>query len=202
MQRTLEHTYEVASPWRVGDFVLSDPALRERLHDSPRSRPPEEELLVHHEADAVELSLWLSPGLRRRLSAPRVNAADFTMALEGVSHFLCVAWNASHARAVTPLELELQAEVDKLLGLMAFQGEPPQQPRHLHRWLYEEGVLDPALAHHERDRYRLANHLAGRYWRSLLQAHPSGTDDPRLARELRRFYRLPRESKLRRIDAL
>ncbi len=37
-------------------------------------------------------------------------------ALEGVSHFVYLAWNAGHDKPVSLLELEMQAEVDKYVG--------------------------------------------------------------------------------------
>ena len=44
----------------------------------------------------------------------------FCLALEGVSHFLYLIWNASFDRSVTLLEMELQAEIDKFVMLGIF----------------------------------------------------------------------------------
>ena len=44
------------------------------------------------------------------------NVADYWTALEGVSHFLYLAWNAGHDKPVSLLELEMQAEVDKYVA--------------------------------------------------------------------------------------
>lgn len=198
IQDALERTYEIATPLRAADFVLSDPAVRAELRGRP-DRVPLEELLVRRDAGGLALSLWLAPELLARLSERRLAPGDFTLVLEGVSHFLCLVWNAGHDRPVTALGLELQAEIDKLLGLMLFQDEPAQRPRELHGWLYSRGAFAPDLAPAERTRYRKANDLAARYWLELLRAHPSGTGDPRVTRELRRFYRLPCAGKLARI---
>lgn len=199
IQDALERTYEIATPLRAADFVFSDPALHKKLRG--RTGPaPLEEVLVRCGEDGLDLSLWLAPELVARLYEHRLSPADFTLVLEGVSHFLCLVWNAGHDREVTALELELQAEIDKLLGLMLFQDEPPQHPHELHDWLYSQAVFAAELTAAEQTRYRTANHLAGRYWLELLQAHPTGAGDPRLTRELRRFYRLPRAQKLARIN--
>ncbi len=73
-------------------------------------------------AGELALSLYLDPALLRRLEAADPlerlhggNVADCLTALEGVSHFLYLVWNASHDRAVSLLELEMQAEVDKFI---------------------------------------------------------------------------------------
>ena len=42
------------------------------------------------------------------------NLPDFLLALEGVSHFVYIAHRARLERSVSAVELELQAEVDKL----------------------------------------------------------------------------------------
>ena len=47
------------------------------------------------------------------------NLADCWTALEGISHFLCVAHNAGHDRPVSRLALEMQAEIDKYVACFA-----------------------------------------------------------------------------------
>lgn len=195
LQSCLERAYEIRLPWRAGDFVVAGAVPA----GSAAPRAGDERVLVRQEGDALEIALCFAPGLHERLhSGEPLTASDFSLALEGVSHFVCIAWHAGHGRQITPVELELQAEIDKLLGLMFFQdagGDPPQR---LHGWLYAEGGPDPGLTAHERTRYGTANRLAARYWLALLRRYPAGLRDPALGRELRRFYRLPREAKLRR----
>ncbi len=199
IQSALEHVYELTTPCRAADFVISDPHVRAYLC-AERTHTPDEELFVRSGEDGLELSLWLAPDLCTRLSEDRLAPADFTLAVEGVSHFLYVVRSAGYERTVTALELELQAEIDKLLGLMLFRDDATHSPRHMHRWLYSGGTLAPDLTPSERERYRKANQWAARYWLELLERHPKGADDPRLTRELRRFYRLPRELKLARVS--
>lgn len=198
IQDALERTYEIATPLRAADFVLSDPTVHARLRGRSDRTPPEE-VLVHCSDAGLELSLWLAPELLTRVRTRHLAPGDFTLVLEGISHFLCLVWNAGHDRPVTAVGLELQAEIDKLLGLMLFQGTPAQPPRELHGWLYSRASFPADLTRAERTRYRTANCLAARYWRELLERHPGGTSDPRLTRELRRFYRLPCAAKLARI---
>jgi hypothetical protein len=70
----------------------------------------------------------------------------------------------------------------------------------LRRALFEDVRFRPDLPDHETDRYREANRLAARYCQALERRFDLPAHDPALVRELRRFYRMPRETKLRHIE--
>ena len=78
----------------------------------------------------------------------RGNLADYWTALEGVSHFMYLAWNAGHDRAVSLLELELQAEIDKYVASwwLLREQDPARFPAELHRLLFERTQIDAQLA--------------------------------------------------------
>jgi hypothetical protein len=88
----------------------------------------------------MQLGLYLAPGLLDRLRQDDPlrrlhdgNLADLCLLIEGVSHFLGVAWHATQERPVTCLELELQAEIDKyvlalLLAARQRRGRVPRGP--------------------------------------------------------------------------
>jgi len=100
------------------------------------------------------MSLYLDPELLERLDRADPmerlhdgNVADYWTALEGVSHFLYLAWNAGHDKPVSLLELEMQAEVDKYVAsywLMRRQF-PDRFPAELLRLLFERTRIDPRL---------------------------------------------------------
>jgi hypothetical protein len=134
------------------------------------------------------------------------NIADFWVALEGVSHFSCVMWNAGHARGVSLLDLELQAEIDKYIAsfwLLRTQ-YPTHMPHELHHVLFVRTHVNPDLPPARRQIYVTATHYAARFCTALQAALFSS----RLAQRrgaiamLRRFYRLSGTGKLRYIDAL
>ena len=121
-----------------------------------------------------------------------------------MSHFVCVAWNARHDKAVSLLELEMQAEVDKYvtaLWLMRAQS-PERVPRELHAALFERARVDPLLAGERAGMYRAASDYAGRFCRYLFgMVRNGGRDaDARMQAELRRFYRLSNTAKLEHIQ--
>ena len=165
------------------------------------------------EGGEMSLGLFLEPKVLERLAAANPidalnggNLADYWTALEGVSHFVYLAWNAGHDRSVGLMELELQAEVDKYVCSMQLlrAQDPTRFPAEVHRVLFESARVDPALAGERVGLCRRANHYAGRFCRHLAQLlRPKGASaQDRVQCELRRFYRLTSAMKLRHIECL
>jgi hypothetical protein len=199
VQRHLERIYAIEPGCHAEHhLVRSDPGGAERWR-------PEEQLLVREQETEIELGLYLAPGLLERLQRDDPlqhlhdgNLADLCLLIEGVSHFLGVAWHASLERPVTCLELELQAEIDKyvLALLIASRQRHGRMPRGLHRRLFQEARIAPHLPHHERQRYHRASHYAAHYCAYLECRHLRRGGPADLVRELRHFYRLQQRAKL------
>jgi hypothetical protein len=105
---------------------------------------------------------------------------------------------------VSQLELETQAEVDKYVATLFLLGEQTagRFPARLHQWLFERTAFDRNLDAAELHRYRTANGYAARYCRRLEERFLKRRN-PALEsflREIRCFYRLGTQSKLRRIE--
>ena len=101
------------------------------------------------------MSLFLDRALLERLSNANPmrdlnsgNLADYWTALEGVSHFQYLAWNAALDRGVAIHELEMQAEVDKYATTLFLLGEQRDGrfPLLLHHCLFERARVDRTLA--------------------------------------------------------
>jgi len=210
MQDLLAGIYDLPTDYHVHDFLFTE---REQLPAALRASATDEQLLVLDEGGAAAVGLYLDPQLLERLRAANPlqalhggNLADYWTALEGVSHFLFLAWHAGHDRAVTLLELELQAEIDKYVTswwLLRAQS-PDHHPAGLHRLLFERTRVDPQLAGARATMYREANQYAARFCRRLerqLANRQVGARSETLA-GLRRFYRLNRERKLQHIERL
>jgi hypothetical protein len=133
-----------------------------------------------------------------------LNLADCWTALEGISHFLCVAHNAGHDRPVSRLTLELQAEIDKYVASFALlrQRHPRRFPAELHSLLFQRARIDPVLAAGHEPIYRRASREAARFCARLEPRLRSlcGRGDGSWLGELRRFYRLSDFGKLRHIQ--
>jgi len=208
MQGLLAGIYDVPLSYNVYDFLFTD---RERLPHSIRESNTDEQVLVVSDEAGASVGLFLDPELLGRLTAANplqaltaANVADYWTALEGVSHFLYLAWNAGHDRAVSLLELELQAEIDKYVASwwLLREQDPERFPAELHRLLFERTRIDAQLAGDSTELYREAHRYAARFCRRLerqLSAAALRVRHEALA-ELRRFYRLSRERKVSHIQ--
>ena len=167
----------------------------------------DERLLVAQDGDHLDITLYIREEILERLAdddpASRLhegNIIDFCTAMEGVSHFLYLIWNAGYERGVSLMELEMQAEIDKYVSSAILFGQQGggYVPPSLHRWLFEEHGFDETLEGAALDRYRDANYYAGRYCATLERRYLGPNGRAGLFRDLRRVYRLTRSAKLHR----
>ena len=207
LQGLLSGIYDLPLRYDVYDFLFTD---RERLPPGARESGTDEQVLVREDGDGAAVGVYLDAQLLRRLAAANPllalnggNIADYWTALEGVSHFLYLAWHGGHDRPVSLLELELQAEIDKYVTSwwLLSEQQPQHSPRELHPLLFERTRVDSALAGDRAELYREANRYAARFCRRL-ERQLSGAAHARqeVLAELRRFYRLSRERKVRHIQ--
>lgn len=209
LETLLTAIYDLDIGCRVEDFLVTDRGL---LPNECGDAPGDEQLFVTAVDDELCMSLYLDPALLERLERhdpserlDQDNLADCWTALEGVSHFLCVAHNAGHDRPVSRLALEMQAEIDKYVASFALlrHAEPRRFPAELHALLFRRTRIDPALARGHESLYRRASRQAARFCARLeprLRAL-CRQDDRTWLSDLRRFYRLSDFGKLRHIDA-
>jgi hypothetical protein len=213
LQGLISGIYDVSVAHDVYDFLVTD---RGHLPAAVREGDTDEELIVaqpaadDHEGE-VGMSLYLDPAMLERLALadPMVrldegNVADYWTALEGVSHFLYLAWNAGHDRPVSLLELEMQAEVDKYVASYWLMREqwPERFPAELLRLLFERTRIDPRLARGRESMYRAASRYAEKFCRRLEQSlrDARGESSGAVLAELRRFYRLTNMRKMAHIE--
>ena len=199
VQRGLESLYRLETGVAVDDFVI-DETTRDEL--APHRRP-REQLLVMEAQGEMSLALFVDPAALANLAErdparrlDRDNLGDFLLAIEGVSHFIYAIICARAERAVTQLELELQAEVDKYVTCLLV-GEPEvRTSAALREQLFGDPCYEPDLDGDERDRYRAANDNAFRYaaWLEAVFVVPRRI--PQMLGELRRFYRQGLAAKL------
>jgi hypothetical protein len=208
LQGLLAGIYDVPLAYDVNEFLLTDPG---RVADARGANSADEQVLVATDNDALEIGVFLAPEVLERLAQANPldelhggNLADYWTALEGVSHFIYLAFNATHDRSVSLLELELQAEIDKYvstLWLLRHQ-DPARFPAEVHNALFVRAQVDSALAGERCQLYRQANAYAARFCRHLSATLRSREQHARAVAvsELRRFYRLSEERKVRHIN--
>lgn len=209
LQSRLEQLYDLAVPYRVSDFLVTDPVLARALSADACGMP--EALLLAQSEEALDVSLFVDQAVLDRLEDhdpsapwPAGTLQDWWIAMEGVSHFLAVVWRAMRDRSTTALEMELQAEVDKFVLTAWSLGEThgtaalPSLHDALFRRSQPRADLDAPL----QQRYRHASDLASSYCDRLPQHHSVWPPGRELLGELRRFYRYDWHAKERHIRRL
>ena len=210
IQKRLQGIYELDLEHCVYDFLITSRELADaQLHSTVDSR---ETLLVCQEQDELFLSLYLHDGVVRNLEINETglllhkdNIEDFFLALEGISHFIYLIWNASFERSVTKLEMEIQAEIDKFIMLSKFVNRQQQYlaPGKLRRLLFESVSYRGGMSQEDIQRYRDANFFAEKYcWFLESRNYLNAGLEQELLKEIRRFYRLNLRGKLQRISYL
>ena len=210
LQCLLATLYGVEIDADVRDYLVTDAGTLGQLEQAGCARVTAEKLLIEEGAGELGLALYLDQSLLDRLALldPRRtlcgrNLPDFCLALEGVSHFNYVAWNAALDKTVTLLELEMQAEVDKYLCARVLLGGQADSDLDacLLESLFDEPAFDEALSAAERVRYRDASRFAGQYCRSLAARFPAGLPRAAMLREVRTFYRWSQPAKVSHIHS-
>lgn len=207
LQRQLERIYEIEIPHSVEDFLVTDPGFFRSVqgHGETVQSEVEEKLLVVQDGDSVDIALYVDNEVVNRLEQDDPlsclhagNLSDFCTALEGVSHFLYLIWNAGHERGVSLLELEMQAEIDKYVSTAFLFGKQAsgRVPANLYRWLFDNPVFDASLDRPSLERYRDANYYASKYCARLEKRYLKGRGRSGLINDLRRLYRLTNHAKI------
>jgi hypothetical protein len=207
-QTTLESIYRIRVGQSVEDFLITDAAVARALDTSVNARDVKEKLLIRPCAEGLDVALYLDQSVVDHLCRENPlaglhggNLNDFWIALEGVSHFLYLMWNVCRGKAVTLMELEMQAEVDKYvtsLWLMQRQ-EKRWFSRQIRENLFHRVHFDEALDDQSLTRYKDANFYAGKYCMQLENRYLRKKRSRMLIEDIRHFYRLPQGEKIRRI---
>ena len=182
VQAGLERVYQLERVADVGDFLRGAEAGQR------------EALLVREAEDGtLEVMLRLP-----HLAESDADLDALCQIIEGVSHFVYVVERARVSRGTTQLELELQAEVDKWVVLAAsMHGFNVDRSAALRMRLYEQVAFEHDGANELGERYRVANAAANRFVRRLEREYVGGARYGELRTELRRFFQVGQEEKLR-----
>jgi hypothetical protein len=209
LQQQLHNTYQTEQAYDVRDFLITDPNLARILSGNSVLTNNGETLLLCEDEDGLSLSLYLESELLERLDETDPASPiepdqldDLCKVIEGLSHFNYVVWRASRDRAVTLLELELQAEIDKFVSTMQLASEKQDSElmNVLHTKLFDDVRFSEDLDEEQAERYRAANEYAARFCNQLRNRFLQN-DDGALP-ELRRFFRLPLRQKISHIHSV
>jgi hypothetical protein len=184
IQEALERVYRLERVADVGDFLrTAEDGERENL------------LLRENDDGVIELGLQL-PALDGPL--PYAGLDTVCQIIEGVSHFVYVVERARMGRSTTQLELELQAEVDKWVVLAAsMRTLDVEASAGLRARLYERVSFAHSKESELGERYRVANDAAHRFVRRLERDYLGRARFRELRSELRFFFEVGQQDKLR-----
>ena len=209
LQAMLESIYEVKLEYDVRQFTCTDRKFASAISNFPNSTP--EQLLINENDDCLDISLFLDSSVLENLQHNNPfnclhdrNLQSFWIAVEGVSHFLYVAWRAGFNRPVSQLELELQAEIDKFIcaAYLFRQQQPSFNLNEIWIKLFKHYYLHDHLSADQVRRYQQANEYAGQYCIRLKDLVTSRKYDNPYYKQLRRFYRLGQNGKIAHITAM
>ncbi len=208
LQKRLQSIYEIETEHAVTSFTTTNAGLTSMAGNHRLNR---ETVFVSEEENFLNIAVYLDAELVTHLEQenPSVclnndNLEDFCLATEGISHFLKLVWHGEYDRSVSQLELELQAEIDKFVLMYSLLHEQGGSvtTREIRQRLFESVTFLPHLSEYEKQRYEDANFYAGKYCHALEKVYLNRESAGQLLNELRRFYRLPLNEKLRRINKL
>jgi hypothetical protein len=204
IQRHLQAIYALEGLPSVEEFLIGDEGLRRMVEVGlvdPALQKTDEQVLVMdgEEPSDILVAVYLSDAVQQAFATASPTLQDHCHATEAVSHFVMLLWSAREGRQVRMLDLELQAEVDKVTtallldrGLTGGAGA-----RALIKRLFDCTLLADRLDEGERERYREAHRLVRSYAPQLQDLLERGVDV--LLAELRELYRLPADGKLHRL---
>lgn len=207
LQSFIESLHGVVTDLDVAAYVVD--AERWRSLPGAREGLPEQ-IFVRTDPgdDSVELALYIAADVVDELQRDhphvrlhRGNLESYCIALEGISHFVLLAWRAQHGWPVRALELEIQAEVDKFVAswllLMKQGGAPLATAQVLRRRLFCHYSLRDELSPEEASRYHTATGVADRYCAYLLRKYGRDAQVEAIKRDVRRYYRGDLNEKMR-----
>ena len=207
----METIYDIQTGYQIEQFVFHEHSLFEIYQSATDCHDAMESLFIRETTDGMDLSLYLAKTTIDNLTKDnpfdrlhRGNLNSFCLAVEGISHFVYLIWNATHQRSVTQLEMELQAEVDKYIlsaSLLASQADGTL-PLNLCELLFEDISFSKSLSQEKQKRYKLANQYAKHYCNHIHDRLTRFREGNLITKEIRRFYRLWHNYKMLRINAV
>jgi hypothetical protein len=162
----------------VNEFVRIIPGLN-----------PRGSLWVEQQASSPDLNVAVLLD-RDLFEALPFEAPSVSVGLEEVSHFVYLNYNHERGRNITRLEMEIQAEVDRIV--LAFDprlGVAPSMADSFWEDLHQKSFED--------SRYETARLAASRFLKSL-KYHDPRSWTPAEFQSIERFYELSLQDKLKR----
>lgn len=209
IQHQLQNIYDIEVEYDIRNFTTTDRIFAKSISQHNDNSP--EQLLINQQNDYLDISLFLDQSILENLhdddpykQLHHNNLKFYWIAVEGVSHFLYIAWRANYNRQVSQLELELQAEIDKFVCATELFGRQGSTIDYHALWghLFRKFYLHKHLDSEEIKRYLQANEYASEYCKHINEQYTQQHQNSFYYKQLRRFYRLGEQAKLAHIAAV
>lgn len=207
IQLQLQDRYDLDIPYCIEEFVSSDRRVAAQLADThentglERPKVDEEVVFIEQHRDSLEFTVYFDEQLLESVAQSRSDLDGVCTVVEGASHAVCLLWHAHNDRQLRPVDLELQAEIDKFVVLMETITDSATRQA-LHRRLFSHSRILPDAGSALYERYKVANSLASDYCQWLSYRFIDGNNRAELNGELSRFYRLSGRAKFDYIQRL
>jgi len=199
----LDRIYDLELEVKIEEFLISREVCQNLAGDCATGST----VVVHQgrEDEEIELGVYIGEETLARLNELDLSGGvasehfpALCIAIEEVSHFAYLMWNANRDKSVTQLELELQAEVDKFVTSALLLARKNRQlvPADLMDRLFGDFVLRDGLDFSRRERYLTASSFARTYCSFLVRRFLRRPRVADLLAELRHFYRLTQRGKI------
>ena len=208
VQAQLQSIYDISVEYDIRNFTITDRVMAEAI-GQPEHRSSEQ-LLINQQEDCLDISLFLDQAVLDSLhkndpyaELHHENITPYWLAVEGVSHFLYIAWRANFDRQVSQLELELQAEIDKFICAAELLNRQRSSigMRDLWARLFKNFFLHNHLNAEQAKRYLQANEYASEYCKNIHTEFKQQQNGLDCYQQLRRFYRMGQHAKMAHISA-
>ena len=198
----IDRIYDLELEVEIDEFLIS----RELCQSLAGNKADGSAVVVHQGGEeTIQLGVYIGEDTLTRLREVDLSTGvasehvpALCTAIEEVSHFAYLMWNAHRDKLVTQLELELQAEVDKFVtsALLLARRNRGLIPADLLDLLFGDFDLRAELDGTRRERYRAASSFARTYCSFLVRRFLRESRVADLLAELRYFYRLTQRGKI------
>jgi hypothetical protein len=163
LQQQLEETYGAFTGLDVLDFAKS-----------AKGYPGLGELIIEQQGEDLNLAMILDRDIFEAWECTQQNSSPanhryLSVPFEEISHFVYLGFNHNRGRNVTPLEMEIQGEVDRIL--LAFHGPFTVTNEHKKTLLTE--LHEKPYTSTKHPRYEVARKTAAAFLRNLGGGNPS-----------------------------
>lgn len=150
--------------------------------------------LFNFSKDNIDIAIYLSDGICKGMVSDRLSAVGIV--IEEVSHVLYTVFKAINNVQISPLELEVQAEIDRYSVLALRMLNKGKNPSRLLGLLFNNLDIISELSKDEYLRYKTAREIAGHFVKNSLHQNLLEANYKKALKDLRRIYRLTGSKKL------